>query len=223
MARHPSSPRSSKKGRMSSRVRPRPTHNTRLLRGSTTTVAYLWQRELVHHKDFNTAEIHRPQRVRKVCLIDRLDGVPTESEELGHVLYRQHLAKTRNALAQPARHARIAAQPFDMLEPRSAPRALHTSSVDQKPSRRAQQREVSHPPRRYIVGAAPLLLAAATPQTRCGRMQLNPDFRPRPLGARFEPPDRPDAVPVPATKQRITLVTGHGSHLLSRSRQAASR
>lgn len=168
-------------------------------------------------------EIHRPQLVREVRLVDGLDGIPTESEKLGHVLDRQDLAQTCHALAQPASHARIAVQPFDMLEPWSAPRACHAAAMHQEPSLRIQEGQIADPTGRYVLDRGRLFHAAAASRARYARIQLDPNFRPWPLRTRLKPPHRPDSVSVPAAKQSITLVKGHGSHLLSRSRQAASR
>jgi len=49
--------------------------------------------------------------------------------------------------------------------------------MHQQPSLSIQQRQVSHPPCRHVVGRARFLLAAAASQARGARVELDPYLR----------------------------------------------
>ena len=100
----------SKNGRTSSRPRPRPAQRTRLVGpvyNHSCVAMPLLDGELVHGDDFHAAEIDWPEFFLQVLSVDLLDRVPSHSQVVSDVLYRQHGTKPYDILGQPARDAGI--------------------------------------------------------------------------------------------------------------------
>jgi len=88
--------------------------------------------ELIHRHDLGVRQVRWADPLGQVGPVDPPERLAVEPVVLGHMLDRQHLAEPRDALGQPPRAPRMAAQPGQLLQLRTAPRAEDATPMDQQ-------------------------------------------------------------------------------------------
>jgi len=153
----PSSPKSSKKGRIAARSRPRldPEHALRLRIDDHRGIAMaLLNRELVYHQEAHPCQALSRDRAEPVvqrAQVDLLHRVPVDVKPPRDMPDRQHHSQTGDLLSQARRHALVPVKPGHRLDRRPTARTRQASARKDDPGVPVEHWEIPHAPLGHIM------------------------------------------------------------------------